>query len=235
MGVEQALKTLFQNYSDVNLAEAVYFTLRDGIQQGVLSGGHKLSEMELAQTFQVSRTPVQKALIRLECDFLVKYEPKCGYVVEQMDFKNCVDYNEYSLLIYMAVAILAVRRKFSDYYLMVLKKRLREMQSVEEIPVYLALVDNFHLQIAESTHNEELIRAFKRMSTRGSIMGMLYSQKVPLEEVGFIERHNVLIAKLFDLICANALEETIVFMETEYCPHLRNLVSHWYQDVIDKK
>lgn len=233
MGAEQNLKRIYEKYADVNLAEAVYMTLRDGILQGSIQGGYKLNEMELANTFKVSRTPIQKALIRLECDCLIKYEPKCGYIVEQMDFKGCVDFNEYSLLMYTASAILAVRRRFSAYYEMVLKKRLRELESISDIPTYLTMVDSFHNQIAASTQNDELINAFKKTTTRGALMGLLYSQKVPSHETDFIANHNVLINQFFELLCNGSVTELVGFMENTYCPHLRNLVTHWCQEIIE--
>ncbi|MCQ4159356.1 GntR family transcriptional regulator [Roseomonas sp. GC11] len=55
--------------------------LRDAILAGVYAPEARLSEMELAERFGVSRTPVRSALGILATEGLLSYRPNCGYVV----------------------------------------------------------------------------------------------------------------------------------------------------------
>jgi DNA-binding GntR family transcriptional regulator len=57
------------------LGDAVYDRLLQGILEGQLASGDELSEVTLAERYQVSRTPVREALARLVADGLVSNGP----------------------------------------------------------------------------------------------------------------------------------------------------------------
>src|SRR5258706_5723664 len=67
-----------------NAAEAVYMTLREGILHGVLPAGQPLGEIQLADVFGRSRTPVREAILRLESEGLAERFPRRGLVVAQI-------------------------------------------------------------------------------------------------------------------------------------------------------
>ena len=62
-------------------ATAAYDLLLATIESGALSPGVRLREAELAERFQISRTPVREALKRLESQGLVVHEAHYGAVV----------------------------------------------------------------------------------------------------------------------------------------------------------
>ena len=66
-------------------SERVYRSLRDGIIDGQLLPGQRLVEVELAQRFASSRTPVREALKRLGMEGLVSNDPVRGMVVRELD------------------------------------------------------------------------------------------------------------------------------------------------------
>jgi DNA-binding GntR family transcriptional regulator len=66
-----------------NAAEAVYMTLREAILRGVLHAGQPLGEIQLAETFGRSRTPVREAVLKLESERLAARVPRRGLVVAQ--------------------------------------------------------------------------------------------------------------------------------------------------------
>ena len=59
----------------------VYCTLLNRILIGDIPPGSALQENTLAGEFNVSRTPIREALIRLEADGLVRIVPKQGVYV----------------------------------------------------------------------------------------------------------------------------------------------------------
>ncbi len=67
-------------------ATGAYDLLLEAIESGALSPGARLREAELAQRFQISRTPVREALKRLETQGLVAHEPHHGAVVATIDY-----------------------------------------------------------------------------------------------------------------------------------------------------
>jgi len=63
------------------LAERVYATLRDEIVSGALPPDTQISEMEISERLQVSRTPLREALVRLVEDGLAVVYPQFGTFV----------------------------------------------------------------------------------------------------------------------------------------------------------
>jgi DNA-binding GntR family transcriptional regulator len=68
----------------VALSDAVYDGLKADLAASVHRVGAVLSEERLARRFRVSRTPVRKALVRLEQEGLVRILPKRGIVVPEV-------------------------------------------------------------------------------------------------------------------------------------------------------
>ena len=65
----------------VAASDAVHITLREAIVKGYLEPGMRLGEEEFAKRFEVSRTPVREALLRLETEQLLERVPRHGLVV----------------------------------------------------------------------------------------------------------------------------------------------------------
>ena len=68
----------------VALSDTVYDGLKADLAASVHRVGAVLSEERLARRFRVSRTPVRKALVRLEQEGLVRILPKRGIVVPEV-------------------------------------------------------------------------------------------------------------------------------------------------------
>ncbi|MDY0884436.1 GntR family transcriptional regulator [Dongia soli] len=67
------------------LRASVYESLKGMIVTGDLQPGTRVTESELAERLNVSRTPVREALNRLEQDGLVVGRPRQGYTVKDFD------------------------------------------------------------------------------------------------------------------------------------------------------
>ena len=64
-----------------NTAEFVHQRLLDDLQQGSFLPGDKLTTESLARRYDVSRTPVREALIRLEREGVVDATANSGYEI----------------------------------------------------------------------------------------------------------------------------------------------------------
>lgn len=229
MDVQTRLLEIFHRFSTgTNLSESVYLTLREGINAGLFFNGTRINEVDIAQLFQISRTPVQKALIRLECESLIVYEPKRGYIIQQLNFKQCIDYNEFDLGLYTISTIMAKNRHLSDYFNQLLCRRLDKMRGETDILSFLYLDNDFHYQIAQSTQNRELSSALERITLKGSLM-FLGDKKCPVDPLQFIEAHLELNQRLYNMLINCPLLELVEFMEEEHNPHMRNLIGDWIQ------
>lgn len=75
--------TLFEE-DTLSLGERAFRRLREGIVQGVLPAGQKISERSLASVLGISAQPVREALRRLEQDGMVVTLPRSGTVVAEV-------------------------------------------------------------------------------------------------------------------------------------------------------
>lgn len=70
-----------KNFRTASLADQVFDKLEDDIVFGVYKRGEVLTEMKLAQTLGVSRTPIREALRRLEQERLIEESGKGSVVL----------------------------------------------------------------------------------------------------------------------------------------------------------
>jgi DNA-binding GntR family transcriptional regulator len=63
------------------LRDQVYRLIRDDLKAGALEPGQRIVEGELAERYNVSRTPVREALLQLSQDGLLTSAPDRGYAV----------------------------------------------------------------------------------------------------------------------------------------------------------
>lgn len=64
--------------------DAVYITLKEAILSQNLSGGTPLIESQIATQFEISKTPVREALLRLAQEDLVDFQPIRGATVHSL-------------------------------------------------------------------------------------------------------------------------------------------------------
>ena len=68
-----------------HLRQSTYEAIKAMIVTGQLTPGQRLTELELVERLQVSRTPVREALNRLQRDGLVIERPRAGFAVVPFD------------------------------------------------------------------------------------------------------------------------------------------------------
>ncbi len=74
-----------------NIQEQVYAALKSEIVNGEIGFGVQLKEMELAERFGVSRSPIRETLRRLCGDGLVELRPNCGIFVREFSMQYVSD------------------------------------------------------------------------------------------------------------------------------------------------
>lgn len=82
-----------------NIQEQVYEALKNDILYGFFEPGAQLKEMELAEYYNVSRSPIREALRRLCGDGLVELKPNCGIYVRVFTAKYVNDILDMRILL----------------------------------------------------------------------------------------------------------------------------------------
>jgi DNA-binding GntR family transcriptional regulator len=137
--------------------------LRDSIVSGALQPGSQLSEVELANSFGVSRGPVREALQRLIQEGLLRSEPHRGVFIPVLTHDDIID-------IYLAREALecaAVRYVSATSQLettsRALDKHVKAMEKAEAAQNWEAIgrLDlEFHTALVASTGSQRLQRMF---------------------------------------------------------------------------
>ncbi len=92
-------------------SQRVYDAIREQILTLRLKPGTIVDELALVSIFNLSRTPVREALIRLEADGLVQIVPNRGARVAALDFENIGRLFEALDLYARAICFLAAKRR----------------------------------------------------------------------------------------------------------------------------
>ena len=87
----------------------VYELLRDEILDLVLPPGSPIDEVQLAERFKMSRTPIREALVRLSGEGLIDTLPNRSTMVANIDFLNMHTFFDALVLMYRVTTRLAAQ------------------------------------------------------------------------------------------------------------------------------
>lgn len=143
----------------------VYMRIRQEILDGGLPSGQPLVERDLAEKFQVSRTPMRQALQRLEQDGLAERSEhgKHGLRVSVVTEQQIVEMYGARILLEGAIAADAARNR-TDYDLSVLDRCLASGVVADASPELLTQDnDRFHEAVWTASHNKTLTELVSRV------------------------------------------------------------------------
>ena len=124
--------------------------------------GAVIREREIMKAFDVSRTPVREALMRLEMDGLVRIIPNVGSFVEDVSFQQLKDVFEIrSYLVRLAGQLAAAR--ISEEELAGIRERIDGIKATQDTKTLIRLDGEIHQIINKSTKNEVLIKMLDRL------------------------------------------------------------------------
>ena len=141
-----------------SLTEQAYFYLREKILTGELAPGTEVSEPELAEQLQMSKTPVREALGRLCVEGFMEAYPRRGYRITPVTLKDMNDlFAVRGVLEGMAASLAA--RNLTDEELDQLD-RLADVSYVvgEDVSTktFISANEKFHSAIASGSRNPRL-------------------------------------------------------------------------------
>jgi DNA-binding GntR family transcriptional regulator len=145
-------------------ASIVTERLRDSIVNGDLQPGSQLSEVELANSFGVSRGPVREALQRLIQEGLLSSEPHRGVFVPVLTDEDVVDiYLAREALECMAVRHVIDREQRAEAAYQALDDAVTAMEKAEAAGDWAAVGSldlDFHTTLVGATGSRRLQRMF---------------------------------------------------------------------------
>lgn len=160
-----------------NRSEIIRETLEDGIVTGAIAPGTRLDEMELAERFGASRTPVREALHQLASVGLVEIRPRRGAIVPQPDPHAILEMFEMMAELEASCARLAARRLTPEDRLAIsAAHEVCNGDQATDADDYYRRNEAFHLAIYHASHNRFLedqtaallrrLRPYRRLQLR---------------------------------------------------------------------
>ena len=141
------------------LSDKAYFYLRDLIVSGDVKGGELLTEKKIGEKLNMSRTPVKRALTRLEQEGYLKSVDGVGNIVRELSVKDLADIYELRIAL-EKIAIKSSINNISDMEISKLENDLKDIlekkQNLESISnEYLIRKDEeIHMLILENSTND---------------------------------------------------------------------------------
>jgi DNA-binding GntR family transcriptional regulator len=152
--------------------KTVYTALRTEILSIELPPGQLLDETTLAERFNLSRSPIREALIRLAGDELVVLLPNRSTIVAPIDISTFPRYVEaLDITQRITTRLAAEHRTPAD--MKTIAKRQREFEASLRQENHLIMSDankNFHMAIADAGRNPYLAGFYDRLLTQGRRM-----------------------------------------------------------------
>jgi DNA-binding GntR family transcriptional regulator len=175
------------------LADQAHARIKQMIFDFVLMPGERISETELAQWVQVSRTPLRAALQRLAREGFLQLVPRLGWQVSPLDFDVMDELYDLRVLIECQAARHLAEldprpglRTLADTWLVPPADRLQNSEAVG------ALDERFHALLVQGSGNREMARVHQEITERIRIIRRLDFTKRARIEATYDEHARIL-------------------------------------------
>ena len=177
----------------------VYDVLRDEILSLTLPPGSPIDEVQLAERFSMSRTPIREALVRLAGEGLVDTLPNRSTIVSNIDVLNLHSFFDAITLMYRVTTRLAAQYHRAED-LTVIRAHQAEFAAAVAAQDALAMIATnraFHSAIAEAGRNPYFTGLFQRLLDEGRRILRLYYQsfddRLPQR---YVDEHEAIISAI---------------------------------------
>ncbi|MHC2301698.1 GntR family transcriptional regulator [Rhizobium mongolense] len=180
----------------------VYETLRNEILALTLAPGQLLDEMTLAERFDMSRSPVREALIRLGADELVVTLSNRSTIVAPIEIATFPKYVEaLDIAQRMNTRLAAALRTDTD--LKIIAKRQKQFEAAVKTGNHLAMSEankEFHMAIAHAGRNQYLASFYEKLLSQGQRMLHLHFEYLERTHEGYLltDEHTLMLDAIRD-------------------------------------
>ncbi len=175
----------------------VYDLLRDEILDLRLPPGSPIDEVQLAERFGMSRTPIREALVRLSGEGLVSTLPNRSAMVSQIDVLNLPTFFDALVLMHRVTTRLAAEHhRAGDLEpIRAHQDEFARAVAAQDALAMIATNAAFHSAIAEAGRNPYFLGLFNRLLDEGRRILRIYYQsyedRLPQR---FVDDHEEIIA-----------------------------------------
>lgn len=179
----------------VSTRDFVYDSLRDAIMQLELPPGSAISEKEISEELEVSRTPVREAFLRLTEDELLTVLPQRGSFVALIDLDHVEEARFLREQAEVGIFRLACESEIDALYIKQLEKNISDQKWArdhdDEESLFI-LDKNFHELVAQSVDKGRVWKMIQKMDVHSSRLRKL-SLTMKLNWRILVEQHENLL------------------------------------------
>ncbi len=180
--------------------QTIYDSLRQSIVDLSLEPGAPLDEVTLAERFNMSRTPVREALVRLAAEGLVTQLPNRNTIVAPIDFGKLPVYFEALTLMYRVTTRLAASGRTALHLEIMRRHQAAYAKAVsdDDVPAMIGHNRDFHVAIAEAGGNPYFTGLFTRLLDEGRRILRLYYYRSFNDHLPrkYVNEHDAIIAAI---------------------------------------
>ncbi|WP_029076850.1 GntR family transcriptional regulator [Kaistia adipata] len=177
----------------------VYEALRNDIIELVLPPGSPIDEVQLAQRFAMSRTPIREALVRLAAEGLITTLPNRATIVANIDFLSLPQFFDALTLMYRVTTRLAALHHRDDDIERIgaLQETFTRAVEARDALAMIATNRDFHLEIARAGRNRYYTELFTQLLDEGRrILRLYYSSFRDVLPREYVDEHAAMIAAI---------------------------------------
>ncbi|SEK58628.1 GntR family transcriptional regulator [Roseovarius nanhaiticus] len=156
--------------TDLPPGQDAYQQIVSDIRAGNLLPGDRLTEVDLAARFGMSRTPVREAIRQLEADGLVMHTPRLGATIRTLDHSEISELYDMRAVLESTAARFAARAG-SGVELSEIETIQAAMSAARSSEERYRQNQNFHAAILDAARNRFLLRAVQSVQKTLLILG----------------------------------------------------------------
>lgn len=179
---------------DLPPGQDAYLQIVRDIRAGMLMPGDRLTEMDLAARFGISRTPVREAIRQLEADGLVVHMPHLGATIRTLNHSEISELYEMRAVLESTSARFAARAASAV--------EMEEIAAIQDAMARATSAEdryrqnqNFHAAILDAARNRFLLRAVQSVQKTLLILGRSTMEK-PDRAVAAVAEHSAILKAL---------------------------------------
>lgn len=160
------------------LADQVYDQLLEAIHNGGIKPGDQIVQEKLAEQFDISRTPVREALLRLEQERIIEVAKRGGFKIRVISERETEEiYQARSAIESHAIRLLALNH--TEELLEGLRISIRKAENVKThtVKAYFKANQTIHRAFVQATNNRYLLEMFDNTWNRGTSFNLFATIK----------------------------------------------------------
>ncbi|QGQ94992.1 GntR family transcriptional regulator [Paenibacillus psychroresistens] len=154
---------------EATLKEKAYVKLREWLMNGHFTPGEFLTERNLVEKLEMSRTPIRAALERLEAEGHVSYTPNKGIFVKELSIDKVIHFYDFRIAIESFVAKKLAGLSLSSEQIAWFEDNLSRQKSCvdnRDYALFTTIDSEFHLGLANLYGNLEIVQTMERLQDR---------------------------------------------------------------------